>query len=157
MPMAAVFRRAQDSDIAAMAMIRSREWETEAYWRLRIGRYLAGEHSPRQGLPDRAVFVAVDDGIVVGFVAGHRTRRFGCDGELQWINVSEEQRGQGIAGALMKIITAWFVEQNALRVCVNVDPRNAAARRLYAKYGAQPLNEHWVIWEDVRECATARN
>jgi hypothetical protein len=39
-------------------------------------------------LTERAAFVAIDDGDLVGFVAGHKTRRLGCDGELQWINVA---------------------------------------------------------------------
>jgi GNAT superfamily N-acetyltransferase len=145
-----VFRPTEDRDIAAMAMIRASDWETEAFWKIRMGLYLSGMHSPQQALPARAAFVAEDDGIVVGLVAGHRTRRYGCDGELQWINVDEKRRGKGIAGALIKTIAAWFAEQKAFRVCVNVDSRNAAARRLYTKYGAKPLNDHWMVWEDVR-------
>jgi GNAT superfamily N-acetyltransferase len=58
----------------------------------------------------------LDEGKLVGFVAGHRTRRFDCDAELQWINVAEERRGQGIADKLMAQIGACFIEQDALRV-----------------------------------------
>jgi GNAT superfamily N-acetyltransferase len=133
-----------------MAAIRSREWETEAYWEARIRGYLSGRHSPQQALPDRAAFVAMNDGLLVGFVAGHRTLRYACDGELEWINVVEEQRGHGIAGKLLAAIGAWFAHRDALRVCVDVDPKNAAARQLYSKYGALPLNNHWMVWEDVR-------
>jgi GNAT superfamily N-acetyltransferase len=133
-----------------MAAIRAQEWETEAFWAVRIGLYLSGEHSPRQALPRRAAFVALDGGELVGFVAGHRTRRLGCDGELQWVNVARESRGQGIAGRLMVRIGEWFAEQNANRVCVNVAAGNTAARRLYARHGAQALDEHWMIWEDSR-------
>ena len=43
---------------------------------------------------------------------------------------------------------AWFVEQNAVRICVDVQPQNIAARKLYARCGAQPLNLHWMVWED---------
>jgi GNAT superfamily N-acetyltransferase len=143
-------RAVEEADIAAIAAIRAEEWNTEAFWVDRIGRYLRGEHSPQFALPLRAAFVAVEDDAVVGFVAGHRTRRLGCDGELQWVNVAEASRGKGIAGRLMERMAAWFREQGALRVCVNVDPGNAAARGLYAKYGAIPLNEQWMVWEDVR-------
>lgn len=142
-------RAVEEWDIAGMAALRAREWETAAFWEARIGGYLRGEHSPRQSLPGRAAFVAEDAGTVVGFVAGHRTRRYGCDGELQWMNVALEHRGQGVAGALLAAMAGWFVEQDARRVCVNVDPKNAAARRLYAKFGAQPLNPHWMLWEDI--------
>jgi RimJ/RimL family protein N-acetyltransferase len=69
-------------------------------------------------------------------------------------NVVEEKRGRGIADGMMAKIGTWFVEQNAVRVCVNVDPRNTAARKLYARCGAQPLNDLWMIWEDARAMST---
>jgi len=144
------------SDIPLVAVIRAQEWETETFWTGRIGLYLSGEHSPQQALPARAAFVALDGTELVGFVAGHRTGRFGCDGELQWINVAKGRRGQGIANRLIVKIGAWFVEQDASRVCVNVQPKNTAARRFYRRCGAQPLNEHWMIWADSRTmCAGA--
>jgi GNAT superfamily N-acetyltransferase len=148
--MSLAFRHAEEGDLDAMAAIRARERETEAYWKRRIGSYMAVEQSPRQALPARAVFVAVDDGAVVGFVAGHRTRRYEWDGELEWINVAQERRGSGIAGQLLVVMARWFVEQGAFRVCVDVEPKNTIARGLYARYGAARLNHHWMVWEDVR-------
>ena len=148
--MSVLFRPAERGDLNAMAAIRAREWETEAYWKRRIGSYVAVEQSPQQALAARAIFVAVDDGQVVGFVAGHRTRRYACDAELEWINVGPEHRGRGIAGQLLAVMAAWFVEQGALRVCVDVEPKNAVARGLYARYGAERLNHHWMVWEDAR-------
>jgi predicted GNAT family acetyltransferase len=70
---------------------------------------------------------------------------------LQWINVIENYRRNGIATALLKTLAGWLVRQNAFRVCVDVDSGNAAARGLYSRYGAQPLNPHWMIWQDIRE------
>jgi GNAT superfamily N-acetyltransferase len=143
-------RPATEKEIAAMAAIRAQVWETESFWQDRIGRYLAGEYSPQSALPSRTVLVAMDEGEVVGFVAGHLTRRYKCDGELQWIDVARPRRRSGLAGALVVRIAAWFIQRNALRVCVNVAPENSAARGLYGKFGAQPLNEHWLVWEDIR-------
>lgn len=148
------FRPVEHADIPAMATIRMREWGTETYWTERIGLYLSGELSPQQALPGRAAFAAMDGTQLVGFVAGHRTRRLSCDGEVEWINVAEERRGRGIADRLLAKIGAWFVEQGALRVCVNVGPKNIAARRVYKRCGAQPLNDHWMIWEDSRVMCT---
>lgn len=133
-----------------MAATRALEWGTQEFWADRIGRYLTGKHSRRQALPERTAFVAVDGCDLVGFVAGHKTRRFGCDGELQWINVIEEQRGLGVASCLMITIGAWFAAQDARRICVNVEPLNLPARRLYTRHGAQILSEHWMQWEDAR-------
>ncbi|MGH8003463.1 MAG: GNAT family N-acetyltransferase [Limisphaerales bacterium] len=97
----------------------------------------------------RALYVAVEEGSVVGFVAGHLARRFECDGELQWINVIPERRGSGVALELLRRLAEWFVEEKALRICVDVDPENLAARRFYTRHGAENLNEHWLVWNDI--------
>ena len=144
---------AEEHDIAGMAALRAQTWGTEPYWAARIGGYLNGEHSPQQALAERVAFVALDGNVVVGLVAGHRTKRFGCDGELEWIDVAKERRGQGIADGLMAVMIQWFVQQGALRVCVNVAPENTVAQRLYARHGAVPLNEHWMVWNDIRHRA----
>jgi GNAT superfamily N-acetyltransferase len=148
--MPVTLRPVEPTDIPPMAAIRAQEWGTEAFWRDRIGLYLSGRHSPQQALTARAAFVAMDGNDLVGFVAGHRTHRLKCDGELQWINVVRERRGLGVGGQLMTQIGTWFVDQDARRICVNVDPDNSAARKLYARHGARPLNDHWMVWEDAR-------
>jgi len=147
--MSIVIRLVEDRDLPTLASIRAREWETRSYWEHRIARYLGGELSPQQALSARAAFVAEQDGEIVGFVAGHLTRRHGCEGELEWINVSEEHRGVGIAGKLFETMAGWFIAQEARRVCVNVAPENAAARGLYGNAGAERLNEYWMIWQDI--------
>ena len=144
-----ILRPAERTDIARMAEIRAQTKGTESFWVDRIDRYLRGEHSPQQALADRSAFVAVAEGEVVGFVAGHRTRRFNCDGELQWIDVDKKKRRRGIGLRLVAQIAAWFVSGNMKRVCVNVDPNNLAVRNLYTRCGAESLNEHWMIWEDT--------
>ncbi|MGA2049237.1 MAG: GNAT family N-acetyltransferase [Terracidiphilus sp.] len=141
---------ASEREIRSMAEIRAQVWETEGFWQVRIRRYLNGEHSPQHALSPRTVLVAMIDEEVVGFVAGHLTLRFECNGELQWIDVARNHRRHGIAGALLVRIADWFVHQSAFRVCVNVASENSAALGLYAKYGAKPLNEGWLIWEDIR-------
>lgn len=152
-------RPATPADIPSLAAIRAREWETEAYWLARIGAYLREQQSPGTPLPARAVFVAVDgsagESAMVGFIAGHQTRRYGCDGELQWINVIPERRGQGIAGLLLVRMGEWFVEKSLLRICVDVEPHNAAARKLYRRFGADRLNNHWMVWNDARRMCAA--
>jgi ribosomal protein S18 acetylase RimI-like enzyme len=133
-----------------MAAIRAQEWETQAYWEKRIGNYLRGEIAAQHALPGHAVFVAVREQAVTGFIAGHRTTRHACQGELEWMDVVSAHRRQGIAGRLIVTLAGWFIEQKALRICIDVKPDNTAARALYAKYGARPLNPHWMFWEDIR-------
>jgi len=143
------YRLAEKSDIPAMARIRAAEWETEEYWQRRISGYLACELHPQHALQPRVSYVALEGGSIIGFVAGHLTRRYGCDGELEWINVAPQCRGTGTASGLLRLMAGWFIEQKAPRVCVDVAPSNAVARRFYIRHGASVLNPHWLVWKDI--------
>jgi ribosomal protein S18 acetylase RimI-like enzyme len=56
----------------------------------------------------------------------------------------------GIAQRLIGQIGAWFMEQGARRICVNVEPDNVAARSFYQRCGAQSLKSYWMVWEGPR-------
>jgi GNAT superfamily N-acetyltransferase len=150
------YRLARQPDVQAMARIRAADPQTEEAWTARIAGYLAGEHHPQHALLPRVTYVALDGDAVVGYIAGHLSRRYGCAGELQWINVVPEQRGTGVAGELLRLLAKWFVKQKAFRICVNVDPANTAARRFYAKHGAEKLNEQWLVWNDIKTALSNR-
>ena len=90
--MPVTLRPAEDADVSATAAIRTQQWGDKTFWTDRITWYLRGEHSPQQALPERAAFVAVDEGKLVGFVAGHsrvdsvagvKQRRASADGWQQ--------------------------------------------------------------------------
>jgi ribosomal protein S18 acetylase RimI-like enzyme len=144
------YRLAKKSDVLSMARIRAAEWETEGYWRGRISGYLDGELHPQQALMPRVSYLALEGESLVGFIAGHLTRRYACDGELEWINVVPERRGTEVASELLRLLAAWFVEQRASRICVDVQPSNATARRFYTRHGAESLNAHWLVWNDIK-------
>jgi len=148
-----VLRTAEDADVPAMAAIRAAESQSQALWEYRIGGYLQGTYSPQQALPERSCWVAVQGGELAGFVAGHRTVRFACDGELQWINVAQEFRGQGISTRLTDVMLSWFRQKNMNRICVNVGVDNTVARHLYARHGAVAMNDGWMEWRDLRQSA----
>jgi hypothetical protein len=93
-------RKAELSDVPGMARLRANHWGSEEYWQERIPLYLTGQLHPQQALESRKGFVCVDGEEVVGLIAGHLTRRFGCDGELEWISVSPAYRGQDIASGV---------------------------------------------------------
>lgn len=145
------YRRARKSDVPAMARIRAADPDTEDRWKARISGYLAGELHPREALPPRVIYVAFEEGSVTGFIAGHLTRRYKCDGELQWIDVRSEYRGSGVASELLLRLAAWFVEQKAFRICVDVRPKNTVAHRFYGKHGAETLNKHWLVWNNIKD------
>lgn len=142
-------RPARASDVAEMARIRTAGGGDEAGIRERIAAYLAGTHDPREALGPRAAYVAREGDALVGYAAAHLTRRYGCDGELQWIYVVPGERGSGVAAELLRAVARWLVEHGAARVCVDVVPGNTVARRFYRRHGAVDLNRHWLVWNDV--------
>ena len=142
-------RSANESDIPGMALIRAWERGSRDEWETRIAAYLAGTHHPQKALRPRACYVAIVDDTLAGFVAGHLTRRYGCDGELQWINVYPEWQRRHVGSALLREMASWFVAQRAVRICVDVDPGNGPACAFYERHGARELNRHWLVWDDI--------
>src|SRR4051812_24172202 len=141
------YREFKASDINDMAKIRAIESGTEEYWQQRITAYLNKQHHPQNALLLRVGYVALKDDSVIGFIAGHLSKRFDCDGELQWINVVTDQRGSGVASELLRLLAKWFAENKAYRVCV--DPGNDISRHFYLKHDAEILNKHWLFWPDI--------
>lgn len=136
-------------DIPLLARIRAAEWETQEYWTHRIAAYLAGELDPKDALKPRMCYAACEGDSILGFVAGHLTRRYSCDGEIEWINVIPEHRGTPVASELLRLLAAWFIARKAFRICVDVQPSNTAAHRFYSRHGAEDLNPHWMVWNDI--------
>ena len=115
----------------------------------RTGAYLEGQHHPQSALPPRVLFVALSGAEVVGYIAGHLTTRYECDGELQYLWVTQEFRRYGVASQLFALLAKWFHDQGATQVCVDVEPSNLAARSFYTDRGAVELNSHWLVWRDI--------
>jgi GNAT superfamily N-acetyltransferase len=138
------YRRAVLSDVPRLIGLPK---PGEAGGDARMALYLAGEHHPQHALSSRAIWLAEAGHEPVGYIAGHLTRRFGCAGELQWIYVVPDERRRGVASRLLELLAAWFLEQDAHRVCVDIG--DDAARPFYRRYGATDLNPHWMIWQDI--------
>jgi ribosomal protein S18 acetylase RimI-like enzyme len=151
------FREAALADVKSLARLRSAAWGSEPYWDGRITGYMTGSHHPHDSLVPRVLFVAEDRKQIVGFVAGHLTRRFGCDGELQWLDVAVERRRTGLAAHLLRMLATWFDGHAAKRICVDVAPDNVAARAFYVKHGAKDLNRHWLVWPDMAATVPIRS
>ena len=141
------YRDAILPDIPSLARLRSLGWGDINYWIPRITAYMNGENNAQMALPQRVVFVAMENEDIIGFIAGHLTRRLDCEGELEWIDVDTGYRRKGIATELVRILAKWFEEQNVHKICV--DPGNDDARKFYATNGAENLNAHWMYWEDI--------
>jgi GNAT superfamily N-acetyltransferase len=144
--MSIIYRRAGPGDVPAMADL-PQPGEAGGDPPERMLRYVTGESHPRQALPPRAMWIAEANGAPIGYAAGHLTRRFDCDGELQWIYVVREHRRSRVASELLRLLAGWFVDQRALRICVDVG--DDAARPFYRRLGAVDLNKHWMVWNDI--------
>jgi hypothetical protein len=90
------YREAMQPDIPFLAKLRAVNSGTEESWTIRITGYLNGTVNPQKALPPRIIYVASDKNRIIGFIAGHLTRRYECDGELEWIDVDVEYRRSGV-------------------------------------------------------------
>jgi GNAT superfamily N-acetyltransferase len=147
--MVVTYRVATPLDVAGMTQCRLED-PVSGPADPRMTAYMLGTHHPQQALAPRVVLVGLADHRVVGYIAGHLTRRYECEGELQYLFVAPSYRRAGVAAELLARLGAWFVSQGAHRVCVNVAPENVPARAFYAKYGAQELRRFWYVWADIR-------
>jgi GNAT superfamily N-acetyltransferase len=154
-------RPAADSDLPAIARVQARTMvaaahyedsvdEEAVYRRLhpRVSGYFAGTYAPKFALPQRVMFVAEEQGQVVGFIAGHCSTRRGCNAELQWLFVLPHWQRRGVGGQLLQPLREWFIAQGSTRVIIDAPPTNPC-RAFYLKHGAIPLDEHWLYWEDI--------
>jgi ribosomal-protein-alanine N-acetyltransferase len=114
----------------------------------RMAAYLEGRHHPQHALAPRVAYLALERDAVVGYIAGHLTRRYDCDGELQYLFVAPGHRRTGVASALLRLLRDWFRDQHASRICVDVEPDNAGGRAFYGHHGATPLNRGWLVFSE---------
>jgi ribosomal protein S18 acetylase RimI-like enzyme len=145
------FHEATLGDVNAMARLRDESgWEGGAAAD-RMARYLAGEHYPQHAKAARVAYLAKRDDMLIGYIAGHLTSRFGCEGEVQWILVAPADRGSPAAEGLLRRLAEWLLSHDARRVCVNVEPDNQPARHFYHRLGAVELSAYWLVWHDIAQ------
>ena len=144
------YRKATSADVPAIADCRINDSDNGPA-DTRIAAYLDGHHHPHQALPPRVAYLASIGDRVVGYIAGHRTERFGYDGELQYLYVVPAYRRSGIATALLEMLMEWFRQESINRVCVNVNVDSPAAGLFYSSKGAKLLNRHWYAWENITD------
>jgi len=141
-------RRATAADVPQLAESRSADPDAGPA-DARMAAYLEGRHHPRQALGPRVAYLATVTGTVAGYIGGHLTRRHGCDGEVQYLYVAPAYRRTGVASTLLRQLAQWFVQQEAVRICVDVNDDSPGAAPFYVSHGAQHLRPHWMVWSDI--------
>jgi RimJ/RimL family protein N-acetyltransferase len=134
-------RRAEPGDASGLVRLASSVAREEGRWILAtdgwrsIGderRYLKAVHRH----PDAAVFVADDDGDVVGRLSlsrdPHPASRHVVDVGLM---VAESHRGQGIGRLLLQAAVEWSRRNGIAKLELHVFPWNEPALRLYESFG----------------------
>jgi ribosomal protein S18 acetylase RimI-like enzyme len=139
------------NDLPALSRLLGEHWGSANEWEPRITAYMIRQQTPPYGLEPRMVLVAVDttENEVIGLIAGQLTTRFGCNGEIHWLNVDSRHRGQRIAEKLIDALFAWFRTQSAHKICVTVTPTNDAARTAFARHNAEPMGPLWLVFNDI--------
>jgi len=144
------YRVAGAGDVPAMAECRTSD-PAAGLADPRMTAYFNGEHHPGEALAPRIGFVALAGDRVIGYIAGHRTTRHGCAGEVQYLFVAPAYRRRGIATGLLRELAQWFKDRGARSVCVNVAPDSPAAKPFYESVGASPIKKFWYAWDDISE------
>lgn len=144
------FREATLLDVPEISRLCALSPMEEGYWRARIEGYLNFELNPHQATEHRLLYVALHKGIIIGFVAGHVTKRQEYAGQIQWITTASPCRRTGVASELLWIIAGWFIENNVQSVRVDVDPENTGARKFYQHHHASGINQYWLYWDDIQ-------
>ncbi len=76
----------------------------------RMALYLEGRHHPQHALEPRVMLVCLEEDSVIGYIGGHLTRRYDCDGELQYLYVVPQHRRKATASKLQALLAGWFAE-----------------------------------------------
>lgn len=158
--MAVVIRAASPQDAAAIARVRVDAWratyrgtfpdayldamsvdESTAFWQRILD----------AGSPNATVFVAEEDGEVVGFATGNRRDppKLGFGAELSAIYVRADRKRQGIGRRLVAAVAAVARSRQADGIVVFVIAGNRAARAFYENLGAELLVEQPFEWDGV--------
>ena len=107
--------------------------------------YIRKEHGPREAKDPRIIYVALADGEIVGFIAGHLTERLGLEGELESIYILPEHQRQKLGTQLIIALAKWFTEWDAKEVCVD---RKEGSEGFYIKLGARFNHQGWLVWDN---------
>jgi ribosomal-protein-alanine N-acetyltransferase len=123
-------RRAELADVDEILRVDVEARESPHWFRERYVEILLGDDAT--WWPRRALFVAVVEGRVAGFVAVAVVME---EAELESIVVGVEHRRQGVGMALSLAMRGWAKEQGAERVQLEVRVKNEAAQALYKRLG----------------------
>jgi GNAT superfamily N-acetyltransferase len=104
----------------------------------------------------RRIYVAEEDGEIVGFATAHRTAPppiYESEGEvyLDEIYVRPERRNEGFGAQLVEAVTTWADQVQAERVRFSVLAKNGDARAFWEEHEAAPFTITYTIERTARK------
>jgi GNAT superfamily N-acetyltransferase len=126
-----------------------------AFWTRRWRDYIVRGRIPFAVLGDGWVFLAEVEGVPVGYIAYHHTRRLGTDAELQNIYLLKGWQAKGIGTRLLGVVAHRLRADGSKSMCVGYDS-NSPYRRFYFKHGGLEVSPGapWSIWPDLSALAS---
>lgn len=141
-------RQAEETDAAAIAAVQVRSWQwayrgqlPDAYLERLPETLPQREAGWRQAIAHSYVWVAEQDGVVVGFVSAGPSRDADAApniGEVYAIYLEEKVVGSGVGRALLDVAVESLRAQGFNQATLWVLATNSRARRFYEKAGWQP-------------------
>ena len=153
-------RPAEPADAAAIAQLRIDAWratyrgmmpdayldamnlsDSAAFWSRILG----------SGSPHASVYVATDNGRIVGFAAANRRDppKLGFDAELSAIYLAPDRKRQRIGSRLVAAVAASQRERGATGLLTWVIAKNTGARAFYESLGGELLVEQPFQWDGI--------
>jgi GNAT superfamily N-acetyltransferase len=125
-----------------------------AFWKRRWRGYITSGSRAQQSLGDGWVFIAELDGVPVGYVAYHHTKRLGTDAELQNIYLLKDAQRRGIGTHLLGVVAHRLRADGSRTMCVGFDA-GSPYTRFYFKHGAVETapGAPWAIWQNLDSLA----
>ena len=133
-------RKGVRADIDGLSTLLAGLFSLETDFTIDLEKQKAGLALFLDGREGRAIFVAEDDGVLVGMVTCQlviSTAAGGYSVLLEDMYVLEAYRQKRVGTALIRQIQNWGTEQGAMRIQLVADERNTTARVFYKRLGFQ--------------------
>ena len=136
-------RKGCQADIDGLSILLSKLFSLETDFIIDLEKQKTGLALFLNGREDKAIFVAEEDGVLIGMVTSQlviSTAVGGFSILLEDMYVLESYRRKYIGTDLIRLVRSWGINRGALRIQLVADVRNKSAHMFYKKSGFQESN-----------------
>ena len=117
--------------------------------------YIAGTRHPQVAKPERAIYVACEGPLVVGYIGCHHAKEWGSDfcdtplsSELQQVYVLKSHQRLGVGTQLFSMVVDWLRDTNVNTMGVGFHEQNPY-QAFYLKMGGRQVIPGICVWDDL--------